>query len=116
VQGIVAAFVGIVGRKARLGYSRTGMPYVVFHATIHEAPSAKVQAPTWVKVVLCGARAEQLAPQLRGGTRVFCSGRLELWRRCEAGSWRCGLALGARSVRVMAVGALPKSGRSVDDA
>jgi single-stranded DNA-binding protein len=77
MRGIECAFTGRLGREAERRLVKSGkLPMVIFSAAIDEQQQAADTPAHRVRVVLCGGKAEELAPRLTKGIKVYVEGRL----------------------------------------
>jgi single-strand DNA-binding protein len=97
---IEAAFFGALGRDAELKTSKAGKKYLRLNVRVGNGDGAQ-----WVGVMVFGDEAEELAPKLLKGCRVYCEGKLSLdeWT-AQDGSKRHGLNVMSFHCRLSAIG------------
>jgi single stranded DNA-binding protein len=101
MNGIECAFTSRLGRDAELRLVRGGeLPMVSFTAAVDQQHQFEDAPATWVRVVLFGDKAEELAPRLVKSVRVYVEGRLEvsLWQP-ESGPPRINLNVTTTTVQ-----------------
>jgi single-stranded DNA-binding protein len=94
MDGIEAAFVGVVGKPPELRTAQSGKPWCYFSALVKRGDDA-----TWVKISAFGKAAEMLCKTLEKGDKVYAEGRLSasLWQpdgreprlSVELAAWKC---------------------------
>jgi single-strand DNA-binding protein len=94
MNGIETAFIARVGTEPELKSSQAGKPWAAFSACVGDGDEAE-----WVKLVVFGDRAQQLAGHLHKGDRIYAEGRLKLeaWTGKE-GKERTGIKVAAWKV------------------
>ncbi len=94
MQGIEAAFCGILGRDPELKTSAAGKPWTRLNVACSSG-----DATQWVQVAIFGDTAHELAANLHKGSRVYVEGRLTLnsWK-AKDGTDRTGLNVAAWKV------------------
>ena len=102
MNGIVAALTGRIGQDAELKYLPTGNALATFSVAADDAKKAEGEQAEWVRVTVWGEAAEELAPRLVKGTRVYVEGRLKLeqWQ-AKDGAQRSTLKLSAWTCQPM---------------
>ena len=96
MNGITAALTGRIGQDAELKYLPTGNALATFSVAADDAKKGDDAPTEWVRVTVWGEVAEELAPRLVKGTRVYVEGRLKLeqWQ-AKDGAQRSALKLSA---------------------
>jgi single-strand DNA-binding protein len=111
MNGILACFVGRLGKDAEIRTTRDGKPWASFPVAV-DSDKDREAATSWVRVACFGDRVDELAPRLTKGTQVYVEGRLTLrpWTDSE-GRERAGLSLATGEVVIMGqIGRRPKLG------
>jgi single stranded DNA-binding protein len=104
MTGIECAFCARLGRDAELRMVKGGeLPMVSFTAAVDQQHQTEDAPATWVRVVLFGDKAEELAPRLVKGTRIYAEGRLsvDLWQPDDGRAPRVNLQVIANVVQPM---------------
>jgi single-strand DNA-binding protein len=85
MNGITSCCTGRLGSEAELKYSANGAPFLTFNLAVDDAKKAEDAPTEWLRVVCFGEMAEDLAPRLIKGARVYAEGRvrLESWTTRE---------------------------------
>ena len=96
MNGITATLTGRIGSDAELKYLPTGNALATFSVAADDAKKAEGDQAEWVRVTVWGEAAEELAPRLVKGTRVYVEGRMKLeqWQ-AKDGAQRSTLKLSA---------------------
>lgn len=104
MNGITACVTGRLGSDAELRYSAQGTAFAAFNLAVDDAKREEGAATEWVRCVLFGEQAEDLAPRLVKGVQVYIEGRLRLdqWEGRD-GEQRATLKLAAWVVQPMGV-------------
>ncbi len=94
MNGIQSCCTGYLPKDADMRYTQTGKAMVTFSVAIDDAKKAESADTEWLKVVIFGELAADLAPRLVKGAHVYCEGRLKLnkWEG-QDGAERSGLEL-----------------------
>ena len=104
-SSIECAFTGRLGRDAdALKYVKGGELALLGFSCAVEGVKEDDDAPaTWVRVAVFGDQAEQLAPRLTKGVKVYVEGRLEvsLWQPDDGRAPRVNLNVAASLVQPM---------------
>ena len=102
MNGIVAALTGGIGQDAELKYLPTGNALATFSVAADDAKKADDAPAEWLRVTVWGEVAEELAPRLVKGTRVYVEGRIKLeqWQARD-GAQRSTLKLSAWACQPM---------------
>jgi single-strand DNA-binding protein len=82
MTGVEAACTGRLGRDAELRHVKGGeLPMASFSAVVDQQHQGEDNPAVWVRCVVFGDQAEELAPRLVNGVRVYVEGRLScsLW-------------------------------------
>ncbi len=101
MNGLHCACTGRLGGDPDLRYTRGGTALLALRVAVDENSQATEARPApetqWVRVVVWGDQAEQLAGQLHKGSAVYIEGRLRLdrWQDRTTGEPRSGLAVSA---------------------
>jgi single stranded DNA-binding protein len=95
MEGIEAAFCGILSTDPVLKTGKNGKPYANFSCTV----SNEGGDPSWLNVICFNEAAENIAKRAKKGATVYCEGILSLasWTDSE-GKPRSGLAVSATKV------------------
>src|SRR5258706_12993788 len=81
MDGLHAAFIGRLGADAELKYTQGGLALLRASVCVKDLRAEEKGEPAqWVKLILFGESAEQLAERLVKGVEVYCEGRLKLSR------------------------------------
>jgi single stranded DNA-binding protein len=100
MDSIECAFSGRVGSDPELKTSLSGNPWTAFNVAIGQGDDAQ-----WIRVAVFGARAEELAVQIKKGDRIYAEGNLTMRTWEKAGEKRTGLNVAAWKVeKVGAIG------------
>jgi len=102
MNGIAAALTGRLGSDAELKYLPNGNALATFSVAVDDAKKADGDQAEWIRATVWGERAEDLAPRLFKGARVYLEGRVRLdqWTT-QAGEQRSTLKLTAWVVQPM---------------
>ena len=102
MNGITAALTGRIGQDADLKYLPTGNALATFSVAADDAKKAEGDQAEWLRVTVWGEAAEELAPRLVKGTRVYVEGRMKLdqWQ-AKDGAQRSTLKLSAWTCQPM---------------
>jgi single-strand DNA-binding protein len=94
MNGIETALIARVGTEPELKTSQAGKPWAAFSACVGDGDEAQ-----WIKLVVFGDRAQQLAGHLHKGDRIYAEGRLKLeaWT-AKDGQQRTGIKVAAWKV------------------
>ena len=98
MSGIEVAFTGFLPSEPDgLRTSQAGKPWLAFSAGVGEGDDKQ-----WVRVVVFGERAQEIAPLLHKGGRVYVEGRLSMdqWKGKD-GQQKHGLSVAAFRVEVL---------------
>ena len=87
MNGITCALTGRLGGDAELKYTAGGLALVAFSVAVDDTKRPEGEDTEWVRAVLFGEAAEDLAPRLVKGTSVYVEGRvrLEVWQHRDGG-------------------------------
>jgi single stranded DNA-binding protein len=99
---IECAFTGRLGRDAELRHVKNGtLPMLAFSAAVEGGQAADDAPAQWVRVVVFGETAEQMAPRLLKGVKVYVEGRLtaELWQPDDGRAPRVNMNVTASTVQ-----------------
>jgi len=81
---IEACFTARLGCYLELRHVKNGsLPMLAFSAAIEDGQPADHVPVTWVRVVVFGESAEQMAPRLLKGHKVYVEGKLRLIRSAD---------------------------------
>ena len=81
MDGLHAAFIGRLGADSELKYTAGGLAPLRCSVCVKDLRAEEKGDPAqWVKVILFGESAEQLAPRLTKGIEVYVEGRVKLNR------------------------------------
>ena len=97
-SGIECAFSGFLPSEPDgLRTSQAGMPWLAFSAGVGDGDDKQ-----WVRVVVFGERAQEIAPRLHKGGRVYVEGKLsqDEWKGKD-GQQRHGLRVAAFRVELL---------------
>ncbi len=102
MNGITAALTGRIAADAELKYLATGAALASFSVAVDDAKRPEGGPTEWVRATVWGEQAEDLAPRLTKGTRVYLEGRLKLeqWQ-AQDGAQRSALKLSAWACQPM---------------
>ncbi len=102
MNGITAALTGRLGSDAELKYLPSGGALATFSVAVDDAKKAEGDPAEWLRATVWGEQAEDLAPRLVKGTRVYLEGRLKLeqWQARD-GAQRATLKLSAWACQPM---------------
>ena len=95
MNGITAAFFGRIGQDAELRYTAQGTAFVSVSVAVEDAKRAEGEPAEWVRCTVWGELAEEMAPRLGKGTRVYLEGRVRLKTWTKDGAERSGLEVSA---------------------
>ena len=95
MNGITAALTGRLGADADLRYTAQGRALATFSVAVDDDKAEQGKAE-WVRATVWGEDAEELAPRLVKGVRVYLEGRVRLdqWQ-AQDGQQRSTLKLSA---------------------
>jgi len=102
VTGIECAFSGRLGRDAELKHVKDGtLPLLTFTAAVDQQHQTEDSPATWVRVVMFGDEAQELAQRLLKGVKVYVEGKLEasIWHPENGGAARLNLNVTATTVQ-----------------
>ena len=84
MNGITAALTGRLGSDAELRYLPNGNALATFSVAVDDDKAEQGKAE-WLRVTAWDEQAEDLAPRLAKGTRVYLEGRIRLEQWTAAG-------------------------------
>ncbi len=96
MNGIVACLFGRIGQDAGLRYTAQGTAFTSVSVAVEDSKRDQDSPAEWCRVTVWGDQAEELAPRLVKGTRLYAEGRVKLnqWMGND-GQERSGLSLSA---------------------